>query len=172
MSPIYATPTLVPRCFISKAQRVTQGFDAGARSTERSAKRMLGGAVSRGDHQGVTVFVTDVRTGCAQGVVRAHEIDFDGAAHVRRVAAEDRRVRLDTGIGDDDVDASQLLSDVVDAARYLLEVGDVAQLPRRAAAGSGDLLEKFRLEAEQSHGRTTVVQASGQRRTDICGQRR
>lgn len=72
-------------------------------------------------------------------------------------------------IGHDYVDASQLLSDVADAARYLLEIGDIAQLPRRAAAGSGDLLEKFRLEAEQSHGRATVVQASGQRRTDIAG---
>lgn len=83
------------KVFHFQAQRVAQRFDAYARSTERSAERVLRRAVGRGDHQGVTIFVTDVGTRCAQGVVRAHEVDFDCATHVFDVSAEDRRIRLD-----------------------------------------------------------------------------
>lgn len=169
MSPIYATPTLVPRCFISRRNASPNASTPAREAPNGPRNGCFAAPWAEATTKGVTIFVTDVGTRCAQGVVRAHEVDFDCATHVFDVSAEDRRIRLDAGIGHDYVDASQLLSDVADAARYLLEIGDIAQLPGRAAAGGGDLFEKFRLEAEESDGCTAVVEASGQRRTDIAG---
>ena len=80
------------------------------------------GGGERGDRQRVAAGVRDVRAGGAQRVVDAEEVDRDGALEDRRVAADERQLRGDPGVGHHDVEPAELADGRLDRAVDLLAV--------------------------------------------------
>ena len=87
----------------------------------------------RGDRQRVAAGVRDVRAGGAQRVVDAEEVDGDGALEDRGVAADERQLGGDPGVGDDDVEPAELPDDLLDGPVDLLAVA-TSHSARRARA--------------------------------------
>ena len=83
-----------------------------------------------------------------------------------RVAADERHLRADAGVGDRHVESAEALHGLGDRAVDLVAVGDVALEPRRPAALGRHGLEQLGLEPQQRHARAALVQALRRERAD------
>ena len=122
----------------------------------------------RRDRQRVPLPVGDVGPGGAERVVRAERVDLQRPLEDLRVPAEQRELRRDAGVRDDDVQAAETRDEPGDGVVDLRPVTHVADLPRSIAAARGDLLEQLGLEARDGDLRAARVQAARERGADAA----
>ena len=89
------------------AQRVPERLDRRLRRAVGAEQRGVDGGGERGDRQRVAAAVGDVRARRAQRVVGAEHVDRERALEDLRVAADERELRGDAGVGDDDVETAE-----------------------------------------------------------------
>ena len=105
--------------------------------------------------------------GGAQGVVDATDVHGHGPVEDPRIAADERQLRRDTRVGDDDVEAAQRGDGSGDDLVDLGAVGDVAGPVRRVDLGR-DLRQQLGLEAGQRDVRAPFVEAPSEGRADAA----
>ena len=88
----------------------------------------------RRDGERVAAFMGDVRSGSAECVVDADQVDVDRPLEHLRVASDQWQLRRHPGVGNNDVEAAKVLGRSLDGGFDLVAIAHVAHHRERIAA--------------------------------------
>lgn len=147
-------------------QHIAERLDARLRGAVGAKQRRVHGRGERRDRQGVAALVRDEGSRGPKRVVDAQQVDLDRALEDLRIAADERQLGGDAGVGDHYVQSAQVVRRGLHRCLHLLAVAHVARDCERVTALGRDLGEELGLDPGQHDLRAASVQTSRARRTD------